>query len=170
MPFDINIDPMVAAALEQAAEVAHREIIKLIEDPPSPDWEWRFDESGEAIPTRRKNGETVTSPRDIVDLGTLRDNQKWRPDGNRVVFYNEADHSKLVHEGGSNGNAELPGRPFITQALAQIDIRARVAEYLGYEIEEWATGTMYRDPATKQFTGRGLRGAETDAEVTDFDY
>lgn len=176
MPFDIDIDPMVSAALEQVAQDVHGEIIDLIE---SWEWEWRYNPDGspidpdnppEPVETRRKNKDVVTSPRDIVDLGRLRDSQDYRVDGNQIVFYNTADHSRLVHEGGSNGHAILPGRPFMTTAMANLDVVARVAQYLGYEIEEWATGTIFRDPTTKRFTGRGLRGADTGTETTDFDY
>jgi hypothetical protein len=160
MPLDIDIDPMVTSALEQVAEEVHQEILRLIQ---SPEWEWPRE-------TRRKNRQVVTSPRDIVDLGHLLRGQDYRIEGNRIIFFNKEDHSKLVHEGGSNGKAILPGRPFMTTAMANLDVVAKVAEYLGYEIEEWAVGTVFRDPATGRFTGKGLKGADTDTELTDFNY
>lgn len=166
--FDIN--PAVYAALDEVGAQIHAQIIEAIE---SDDWPYLRD--GEAVVTKRKNKETVGSPRDIVDLGTLRDSQKWESvdygDGLGIRFYNTAEHSDLVHEGGSNGNAEIPARPFMTRVLAELNIEQMIADELSANIETTKTGKIRtRDPQTGRFTySRGLGDVNVETDTNNFE-
>jgi hypothetical protein len=136
--FDIN--PAVYDALESVAVDVHAKIIEAIE---SDDWPWPRE-------TYRKDKTQVPrptgTPRDIVDLGPLRDSQKWESidygDGLGIRFYNDAEHSALVHEGGSNGNAEIPARPFMTRVLAELNIEQMMADELGSRLETTKSGKI----------------------------
>jgi hypothetical protein len=57
----------VARAFEATAQIIHDEIMELITEDV---WEW--DRT-----TKRKSGEIVDSPRNIVDLGGIRDGQRF---------------------------------------------------------------------------------------------
>lgn len=82
-------------------------------------WSWK----GSDGRTRRKNGETVTEPRNIVDTGTLL-NSKQRRDINSSVteFEWTADHAEFVHDGASlKGGGSNPARPWTDPTVAEID-------------------------------------------------
>lgn len=73
--------------------------------------------------TVRKNGTVVSSPRDIVDTGELKNSQFIEnvSDVYKVIGYT-ADHAALVHEGyqieRNNGTVtDVPARPFIDTAI-----------------------------------------------------
>lgn len=79
----------------------------------STEWQW-------PRPTRRRNGRTVNSPRDIIDTGELDSSQQltrvsrveWRWDWT-------ADHALLVHEGFTlRSGGEYPARPWTERAVA----------------------------------------------------
>jgi hypothetical protein len=54
-------------------------------------------------PTRRRNGETVTSPRDIVDTEELLNSQGLRRVSvEKVIIFNTAPHAMKNHEGTGN--------------------------------------------------------------------
>ena len=84
-----------------------------------PIWDW-------PRATRRKSGETVTAPRNIVDTGALKASlfiQSDAPD--HVSGFYDSPYARLVHYGGyvtpySNPAAQavyVPGRPWIKAAL-----------------------------------------------------
>lgn len=166
----LDINPAVYAALDEVGVQIHAQIIAEIE---SDDWPYLRD--GKAVTTIRKNKDVVTSPRDIVDLGTLRDSQKWEAvdygDGLGIRFYNDAEHSALVHEGGSNGNAEIPARPFMTRVLAGLNIEQMIADELGAEIEVLASGKIRtRDPRTGRFAySRGVGDVNVETDTNNFE-
>ena len=73
--------------------------------------------------TVRQNGSVVSSPRDIVDTGELKNSQFIEDvsDVYKVIGYT-ADHAALVHEGyqieRNNGTVtDVPARPFIDTAI-----------------------------------------------------
>lgn len=179
--FDIN--PAVYDALEEVGAQIHAQIIEAIE---SDDWPYlrkngapyypSGDEDVESyvVTTKRKNGETVGSPRDIVDLGTLRKSQKWEPvdygDGLGIRFFNTAKHSDLVHEGGSNGNAEIPARPFMTRVLAELNIEQMIADELRSRIEVLPSGKIRtRRPDGTFGYSRGVGDVNVETDTNNFE-
>ena len=69
--------------------------------------------------TKRKNGQTVSSPRDIVDLGgLLRSQQRDRPSATQLRFNWATPYAGLVLSGYSTSKGTLvPGRNWIKPAL-----------------------------------------------------
>lgn len=69
--------------------------------------------------TKRRNGQVVTSPRNIVDLGTLlRSQQRERPSATTLVFRWTAPHAQYVLRGGvTSRGTVMPGRNWIKPAL-----------------------------------------------------
>jgi hypothetical protein len=70
--------------------------------------------------TRRRNGQVVTSPRDIIDTGELDSSQRltrarrgdWR-------WFWMAPHSLIVHQGATlRGGGFYPARPWTRRAVA----------------------------------------------------
>ena len=96
-------------------------------------WEW-FN------PTRRTSGQVVTSPRDIVDTGKLRDSlQVTNIDDNHVRYEYQEDYAGLVHQGfdgvGRAGSPEnYPARPWVTTAYDENDLLEIFREYLAEEL------------------------------------
>jgi hypothetical protein len=164
----LDINPAVYRALEEVAVQVHDQIIEAIESDDWPDWPretYRKDKTQVPRPTPVK--------RDIVDLGTLRDEQKWEPvdygDGLGIRFYNEAEHSALVHEGGHNGNAEIPARPFMTRVLAELNIEQMLADELRANIETTKTGKIRtRRPDGTFGYSRGIGDVNVETDTTNF--
>ena len=77
--------------------------------------------------TKRRSGPTVGSPRDIVDLGGLRNSQKREGMGeNRTTFVWTGGEGKAyaleVHDGySSKANNRMPARPFTEETIAKLD-------------------------------------------------
>lgn len=166
----IDINPAVYDALEAVAIEIHAKIIEAIESDDWPDWPretYRKDKTQVPRPTPVK--------RDIVDLGVLRDSQAWETidygDGLGIRFYNDAEHSALVHEGGSNGNAILPARPFMTRVLSELNIEQMIADELRANIETTSTGKIRtRDPKTGRFTySRGISDVDVQTDTNRFE-
>lgn len=85
----------------------------------SAQWDWKgFDGL-----TRRKNGEVVSEPRDIVDMGTLLQSKQRRQSGRSVVDFEwTAEHAEGVHDGYRAKSGTLnPARPWTEPTLAEID-------------------------------------------------
>ena len=82
-------------------------------------WDWK----GIDGKTRRKNGEVVTEPRDIVDTGALlRSKQRKQLGRNVVDFEWIAEHAEGVHDGyRAKSGALNPARPWTEPTLADID-------------------------------------------------
>ena len=97
-------------------------------------WEW-FN------PTKRKSGQVVSSPRDIVDTGRLRDSLQVSNIGNNHVRYEyQEKYSGLVHQGfnglGKAGSPEnYPARPWVTTACDENDLLEIFREYLAEELQ-----------------------------------
>jgi hypothetical protein len=82
-------------------------------------WDWK----GPDQFTRRKNGEIVSEPRNVVDTGELlQSKQRVRTDRNAEEFQWTAPHAGGVHDGyvGRGGTAN-PARPWTEPTLADID-------------------------------------------------
>lgn len=84
-------------------------------------WDWKG--TGPEGETRRKNGQVVTEPRDIIDTSTLL-NSKRREDVNSSIteFEWTAPHAGGVHDGysGRNGSRQ-PARPWTEETIADLD-------------------------------------------------
>lgn len=80
-------------------------------------WEWNGNQ------TRRKNGEIVGSPRDIVDTGDLLQSKQRRQISRSITeFVWEDDVAELVHDGGRlKGSGIYPARPWTEPTLQEID-------------------------------------------------
>jgi hypothetical protein len=158
----ININPLVEAALAEVAHEIHNEILDNIE---SPHWYWPNE-------TKRKSGQVVSSPRDIVDKEKLLKSQDVKIDGLHVKFFNTANYSDLVHEGGSNGHAILPARPFMTDVLdGGPSVAERLAEKLKANLTTDNRGvTRLRDDRGRFVKDAGLRDITVETETTEFDY
>jgi hypothetical protein len=82
-------------------------------------WNWK----GPDGRTRRRNGQVVSEPRNIVDTGELMaSKQRTQVNRNTVDFTWTADHAEQVHDGGVTRNGEVnPARPWTEPTLANID-------------------------------------------------
>lgn len=80
-------------------------------------WEWNSNQ------TRRKNGEIVGSPRDIVDTGDLLQSKQRRQISRSITEFTwEDDVAELVHDGGTTKNGgPYPARPWTEPTLDEID-------------------------------------------------
>ena len=80
-------------------------------------WQWNENQ------TRRKNGEVVGSPRDIVDTGDLLQSKQRRQVSRSITeFVWEDDVAELVHDGGRTKTGGVyPARPWTEPTLDEID-------------------------------------------------
>lgn len=92
--------------------------------------------------TVRKNGSVVSSPRDIVDKGELKNSQFIEDvsDTYKVVGYT-AEHAPLVHEGyeieRSDGTVtDVPARRFIDTAIEDYNPIEAYSEILKEKLNE----------------------------------
>jgi len=89
--------PAVEAALNEAME--------------SPVWDW-------VGLTKRRNGDEVTSPRDIVDTGALKDSMLIRQNGLGLIVSYNTPYAAIVHYGGVTWNGGiLQDRPWAEAVL-----------------------------------------------------
>jgi hypothetical protein len=82
---------------------------------------WKWKGSSETL---RENGETVTEPRDIVDMGTLLQSKQRKQAGRNVVDFEwTADHAELVHDGAAalKSGGYYPARPWTNPTIEDID-------------------------------------------------
>ena len=84
--------------------------------------------------TKRRSGEEVFSPRNIVDLGEFRDSQGYSfPTPLTILFEWTAEHSVFVFNGfTTRSGATYPGRNPVLQAVDQYDL----AEVLASQLRE----------------------------------
>jgi hypothetical protein len=81
--------------------------------------EWRWNQNQ----TRRKNGQLVGSPRDIIDTGDLlQSKERVQVNRSTVDFIWKDDVAELVHDGGTtkNGGA-YPARPWTEPTVDELD-------------------------------------------------
>jgi hypothetical protein len=85
----------------------------------SAEWDWK----GPDGRTRRRNGTTVTEPRDIVDTGALlRSKERNNINNSTTEFTWTADHAEGVHDGYvGRGGSINPARPWTDPTLQDID-------------------------------------------------
>jgi len=84
-------------------------------------WEW-------TRPTDRSNGETVTSPRDIVDSGELLDSLEVARSANEAEFTWTVDYAIYVQYGVTLKNGTvLPARDWVALGVAECD-RAKIMQ------------------------------------------
>jgi hypothetical protein len=73
--------------------------------------------------TKRRNGDVVSSPRDVVDLGELRDSMSEETlRTTQEVEYSikwDADHAQYVFVGTTHGDKKIPPYPWTSIVLAQ---------------------------------------------------
>jgi hypothetical protein len=81
-------------------------------------WKWNDNQ------TRRKNGQIVGSPRDIVDTGDLlQSKQRNIISRNVTEFIWTDDVAEAVHDGARSKSGEsLPARPWTEPTLDEIDV------------------------------------------------
>ena len=82
----------------------------------SPKWDYPRE-------TKRKNGQVVSTPRDIVDTGELRNSLYSEMRGERnAVIGTKAEHSQLVHNGYfTSTGKEVPPRPYLKTGFTEAD-------------------------------------------------
>lgn len=116
-------DFAILKGMREGARVVATELKQQLDaNMQSTTWDWPFE-------TRRVNGTTVASPRNIVDTGRLRDSGKvlyaQYPMNTSFSINYSAPYANLVHYGGAiqpygNRNAPtvmLPGRPWVTATM-----------------------------------------------------
>lgn len=84
-------------------------------------WQWENNDSQNR--TRRKNGQIVGSPRDIIDTGDLLQSKRRNEIKRGITeFIWEDEVAELVHDGGTlkNGGA-YPARPWTEPTLNEIE-------------------------------------------------
>lgn len=106
----------VTSALQKASRKALKEVVpeldrQFTEEIQTVKWGWPRE-------TDRKNGSTVTSPRDIVDMGDLmrsQQNRKINDFHHRWVW--DVEYSSVVHDGATlKGGGQMPARPWTKTA------------------------------------------------------
>jgi len=98
------------------------EQVNQLEDPK---WEW------DRI-TKRKSGVIVDSPRDIVDIGTLRDalTIEYIDQTEAEISY-PVDYAIDVHEGATRSDgSKMPARSWVTAAVDELDLVQVLADNL----------------------------------------
>jgi hypothetical protein len=80
--------------------------------------------------TVRSNGQTVSSPRDIIDTGELDSSQQLTRESRTVWRWDwTADHALIVHEGATLRNGtEIPARPWTKRGVEQYKPAAKFAQ------------------------------------------
>jgi hypothetical protein len=111
----------LAVVVDELGEVLQEKIQSV-------EWAWPNE-------TKRRNGSTVTSPRDIVDLGNLLRSQalvrespsqyrfEWDPLDPETGF----PYALIVHEGLTSRRARYKARPWTEAALAAFDVEKSFA-------------------------------------------
>jgi len=86
--------------------------------------------------TERSSGEVVSSPRDIVDTGELKESLEVSEVSRfQYEYYYPPDYAAIVHEGGKTASGrEYPARPWIEDSAIAMDIQQTLGEYLADEL------------------------------------
>lgn len=122
-----EFDKAVKTALAQTAGKLGAEFTKQISDVK---WDWPNE-------TLRKNGQKVTAPRDIVDLGNLRSSQRRENISATAVEWTwHVDYSAVVHEGAALKNGKtLLARPWTKDAEKEVKPLKDFADRLRRELD-----------------------------------
>jgi hypothetical protein len=86
-----------------------------IQELESEKWDWPRN-------TKRQNHQIVGSPRDIVDLGELKDSLAIEPiTSTEVVYSYPVEYAMIVHQGATlHTGTELPARPWVDAAVEEL--------------------------------------------------
>ena len=105
------------SAMKRAAGLALKEIVPVLdrqftEEIQTVEWGWPGT-------TKRKNGNTVSSPRDIIDTGDLMRSQQNQKIANFTWRWTwDVEYSSIVHNGAVlKGGGNYPARPWTQTAL-----------------------------------------------------
>lgn len=122
-----EFDKAVNAALIQTARKLNEEFKRQISDVK---WDWPRE-------TLRKNGDKVSSPRDIVDTASLRSSQRRKNISATAVEWTwHVDYSAVVHEGPKLKNGKtLPARPWTKDAEKEVKPLKDFADRLRRELD-----------------------------------
>lgn len=84
---------------------------------------WQWENSDPQNRTRRKNGQIVGSPRDIIDTGDLlQSKRRVQVNKSTVDFVWDDEVAELVHDGGvAKGGGAYLARPWTEPTLDEID-------------------------------------------------
>ena len=108
-----KLDRAIAAAFEETAKELNDSFHQSIIDP-----KWKWDRV-----TVRRSGEVVSSPRNIVDLGTLRDSQDFKITANKVLYTWNVPYSLYVQYGyTTRSGTVVAGRDWVEDGLSAIDL------------------------------------------------
>lgn len=112
---------IIDAGVQKGNEIIRTQLASALDNAMNSNvWKWT-----PGVTTDRKNGQSVESPRNIVDTGALQGSLRFNVKGNSIDFAYREPYSRLVHWGGyiqpyGNPNASkvyVPGRPWITSVL-----------------------------------------------------
>jgi len=108
-----KLDRAIAAAFEETAKELNDSFHQSIIDP-----KWKWDRV-----TVRRSGEVAGSPRNIVDLGTLRDSQDFKITANKVLYTWNVPYSLYVQYGyTTKSGTVVAGRDWVEDGLSAIDL------------------------------------------------
>ena len=98
---------------------------------------WPWQSAGGAEVTKRKNGNEVREPRNIVDLGNLRKSQTRNQKGRYEVEWTwNVDYSAIVHDGGSlKSGGNYPARKWTKTAEEEVKPLEYFADILRRELD-----------------------------------
>ena len=122
-----EIDKAVKRAFAQTAGKLGAEFPKQISEKK---WDWPNE-------TIRKNGQTVTTPRDIVDLGNLRASQRRETISATAVEWTwHVDYSAVVHDGPKlKDGQQYRHRPWTKDAEKEVKLLKDFADRLRRELD-----------------------------------
>jgi len=108
-----KLDRAIAAAFEETAKELNDSFHQSIIDP-----KWKWDRV-----TIRRSGEVAGSPRNIVDLGTLRDSQDFKITANTALYTWNVPYSLYVQYGyTTKSGTVVAGRDWVEDGLSAIDL------------------------------------------------
>ena len=122
-----KFDNAVQEALVKSANQLDSQFTKEIE---SVKWDW-------PNKTKRKNGQPVSAPRDIVDLGNLKRSQTRQQTGKySIEWIWNVDYSVVVHNGARlKGGGTYKKRPWTKTAEQEVKPLGYFADILRRELD-----------------------------------
>ena len=94
-------------------------------------WDWWINpRTGQYNETQRRNGQRVTSPRDIIDTGTLLQSKMFRASPNKRRWIWDTPYAYLVKNGYETSRGSIvPGRDWIKAALKELPFSDFIQNY-----------------------------------------